>query len=127
MADSRTIIAGEPGTTWKNDTDRPWYQFRASLINTCGVCLQYHLQLARFWPIPLHPGCRCRQVPVKPGTVAPEPFADFRKILDGMAPSQQAAAIGRSCYRLLKAGIVPWDEIVTAARVRSLREIVSRN
>ena len=60
MAD-RVIISGDAGTTWTNDTDRVHYQFVAASINTCGVCLQYHLKISRrladpdSLQLPLHP------------------------------------------------------------------------
>ena len=124
---AREIIQGEPGSTWTNDTGRVRYQFIAALINTCGSCLQYHLQIGGWWPIPLHHNCRCRQVPIAPGAAAPEPFADFRKILDDMSYKDQMTAIGASNYALLKNKIVTWGEIVTKYRVRTLREVISLN
>ena len=43
-----------------------------------------------------------------------------------MPHDQQVAAIGASNYKLLKDGVVSWDDIVTRSRVRDLREVVSR-
>ena len=123
---ARDIISGEPGTVWRNDTDRVAYQFTAALINTCGVCLQYHLKIARNWPIPIHYNCRCIQTLIKPGQEAREPFVDYRKLLDAMAPEQQAAAIGASNYRLLKSGLASWEDIVSPNRVRDFREVVAK-
>lgn len=121
----RVIFNGTAGERWENDTGKVQYQFHASLINTCGVCLQYHLAISAWWPIPIHRGCRCYQTLVIPDAKA-EPFVDFRKLLDGMAEDQKQAAIGKAAYRLLKRGVVPWEEIVTPSRVRTLEEIVSR-
>jgi hypothetical protein len=135
----RIIFNGEPGSTWTNNTERVRYQFVCSLINTCSACLQYHLAIGPWWPIPIHRRCRCRQVPVAVGAPAPYPFVDFRKLLDELLPQfhmrggkrvlirQHAAAIGAGNYRLLKAGVVKWDEIVTKYRVRTLREVVAVN
>ena len=63
------------------------------LINTCGVCLQYHNAIYSWWPIPIHHGCRCRQTLIKPAAEAPPPFIDYRELLDAMPPAEQAAAI----------------------------------
>jgi hypothetical protein len=124
---TRIIYNGEPGTTWTNDTGKVRFQFIASLHNTCGACLQYHLAIGPRWPIPLHRRCRCRQVPVQIGAAAPEPFVDFRKVLADLPHDQQVAAIGASNYKLLSAGVVEWDEIVTQYRVRTLREVLALN
>ena len=127
MADRRVIFNGEPGSVWVNDTDKVRYQFVCSLINTCGACLQYHLAIGGWWPIPIHHRCRCTQRPIAVGTAAPHPFVDFRELLDSMPHSQQVAAIGASNYRLLQAGVVKWGEIVTKYRVRTLREVLAIN
>ena len=122
---SRIIWNGEPGTRWTNDTHRTKYQFVASLFNTCGLCLQYHMAIGFVWGIPLHYGCRCEQRAIKPGAEAPHEFVDFRKILDDMPHDQQVAAIGDANYKLLKNGVVDWKDIVTPMRVRPFREVVS--
>jgi hypothetical protein len=111
---------------WTNETARVRYQFHAALSNTCGVCLQYHLKIGPFWPIPIHHGCRCRQVAIRPGQRAPEPFTDYRRLLDGMPHDQQVAAIGASNYTLLQKGVAAWEDIVTPSRVRDFREVVAR-
>ena len=54
---ARDIISGDAGTVWQNDTGKAKYQFVAALINTCGVCLQYHLKISANWPIPIHYNC----------------------------------------------------------------------
>jgi hypothetical protein len=121
----RIIWNGTPETKWRNDTDKVKYQFICSLINTCGVCLQYHMAIGAFWPIPIHRNCRCRQVAVKPGNEAPHAFVNFRELLEGMDHDQQVAAIGASNYKLLEQGLVEWEDIVTPSRVRALREVVA--
>lgn len=132
MPDAPRIFGGEPGQTWVNDSDRVRYQFVAALIHTCGACLQYHLMIGPWWPIPLHHGCgvigrSCQQHAVRPGASAPHPFADFRSLLDEMSYGDQMTAIGASNYALLKAKVVTWEEIVTKYRVRTLREVISLN
>lgn len=122
----KVIFNGEPGERWTNDTPKVQYQFVAELRNTCGACLQYHMAIASFWPIPIHRGCRCRQAPVRPGQAA-EPWVDFRELLDGMDPSQRRAAVGSTLYKLVKRGVVKWDDAVTGSRVRTLQEVVARN
>lgn len=84
------------------------------------------MQIARFWPLGLHHGCRCRQVPVKPGQVAPHPFIDYQKEVKALAPDQQAAVMGRSLFRLWDKGVIRWEDAVTPSRVRSLQEVVGR-
>lgn len=121
----RQIITGDPGTVWTNDTGTPRYQFFASLVNTCGACLQYHMRIGPFWGIPLHYGCRCRQVLVPVGARAPHPFVDYEQLLDGMPADQQKAAVGASCWKLIEQGVVDWKDVVTPWRVRSLREVVA--
>lgn len=123
--DPTHIIDGSPGDRWINDTATVYYQFVCNLASSCGVCIQYHRKIARFWPIPIHRNCRCKQRVVKPGHEAPEPFVDFRKLLDKMPIDQQTAAVGRSCYTLLRRGVITWEDVVTPARVRSLEEVVS--
>lgn len=125
MPTSSRIIWNDPGTRWTNTTDRTKYQFIASLVNTCGLCLSYHMCIGYVWSIPLHFGCRCRQVSIKPGSEAPHAFVDFRELLDNMPHDQQVAAIGSSNYKLLKNGVVEWKDIVTPSRVRPLREVVA--
>jgi hypothetical protein len=122
----RTIINGEPGERWTNDTGKVQYQFHAALINTCGLCLQYHNAIGSWWPIPIHHGCRCRQTLIKPAAEAPYLFVDYRELLDAMPPAEQAAAIGASNYQLLKAGVVKWDDIVTRSRVCDQREVAAK-
>jgi hypothetical protein len=122
----RIIISGDPGTRWTNDTPRVLYQFIAALINTCGVCLQYHLKISTAWPIPIHYGCRCIQRAIEPGGKAQHDFVDYRKLLDRMSDDEKTAAIGKSNYRLLKSGLATWDDIVTPSRVRDFREVVAK-
>jgi hypothetical protein len=121
-----TIINGEPGERWTNNTGKVQYQFHAALINTCGVCLQYHNAIGSWWPIPIHHGCRCHQTLIKPAAEAPHPFVDYRELLDAMPKAEQAAAIEASNYKLFKAGVVKWEDIVTRSRVRNLREVVAK-
>jgi hypothetical protein len=121
----RIIHSGEPGTRWFNGTKVAWWQLECSLINTCGSCFQWHLQIAEYWALGLHRGCRCRQHPIAPGQYG-MPFADYRAILEAMDESQHDAAVGSANWKLLKAGIVQWSDVVTGYRVRSLHEVVAR-
>jgi hypothetical protein len=127
VSTERVIISGEPGTVWTNDTPFVQYQFVASLINTCGMCLQYHLQITRLWGIPLHRGCNCHQVLIRREAVAPHAFCDYRELLDRMPADQKVKCIGGACYRLLKEGLATWGDIVTPGRVRTLEQVVARN
>lgn len=122
-----SIINGPSGTTYTNDTDRILYQFHVSGINTCGICYQYSEQIGTLWPIPIHVGCRCRQSAIPPGKKAENPFVDFRKEIARLPHDQRVKVVGDSNYKLIQKGIVPWDEVVTTGRVRTLQEVVSRN
>jgi hypothetical protein len=121
----RIIYDGDAGTRFTNNTGKILYQFIAALQNTCGVCLQYHLKISAAWPIPIHYGCRCIQREIDPGQTAPHDFVDYRRLLDEMPTDQQAAAVGASNYRLIKSGLVQWDDVVTRNRVRDFREVVA--
>lgn len=126
MIDPR-VITGQPGTRWRNPTPLVFFQLRCSLIRTCGRCLQFHGMIAPHWNLPFHRNCRCTVAVVAPYADSPFPFADFLAILNRMPEAQKTAAIGASNYRLLHAGLVQWDDIVTPERVRSLAEVVARN
>jgi hypothetical protein len=43
-----------------------------------------------------------------------------------MPEHDKAAAIGASNYRLLKSGLVKWEDIVIPNRVRDFREVVAK-
>jgi len=120
----RIIWQGKPGEVYTNDTDRYKYQMICDLVNTCGTCLQYHLAISNWWPIPFHRNCRCSQQPLKPGQSA-QPFKDFRKVLEGLTDAQKVEAIGKANYDLLSKGLISWEDVVTPTRVRSLREVVA--
>ena len=121
------IHSGEPGTKWVNDTGKVRYQIVCLMAHTCGGCLQYHMAIGGYWPIPLHRGCKCQQFPIGPGGTAPHAFVDFREVLAELPHAKQVDAIGASNYKLLKAKVVTWDEIVTRYRVRPLREVIALN
>ena len=123
---ARDIISGDAGTVWQNDTGKAKYQFHCAFINTCGFCLQYHLKISANWPIPLHFQCKCGQTLISPGQKAPEPFCNYRELLDNMSDADKTAAIGASSYRLLKSGLATWEDIVTPNRVRDFREVVAK-
>ena len=119
------LLNGDPGTTWTNTTGRIKFQFVAMLANTCGVCLSYHMAVGGPWPIPLHRGCRCYQVPLAPGAES-QPFVDFQQILAEMPHNQQVAAVGANNYKLIESGTVKFTDVVTPTRVRTNREVIAR-
>jgi hypothetical protein len=120
-----TSFRGEPGDTFYNGTDAALYQFLASLGNTCGRCMQNHTRIATWWPIPLHPNCRCEQVMIAPGASAPLAFKSVREIFRELAPAERKEAVGASNARLLTSGRVTWDDVVLPDRVRDLAEVVA--
>ncbi len=121
---SRVIWNGNPGEVWRNDTGVVRYQLICNFANSCGVCIQYHLAISNWWPIPFHRSCRCRQLPIAIGGCA-EAFEDFRTILDGLDHHAQVEAIGASNFRLLESGVVKWEDIVRQTRVLDLKEVVN--
>ena len=122
---ARIILNGEPGTTWTNNTGVVHWQLHCALINSCGVCLSYHMAIAEWWPLLHHRGCNCKVRPVAIGATA-SPWVDFREVLRELPESQHEKAIGRSAYKLLEAGVIKWEDVVTSARVRPLYEVVAR-
>lgn len=123
---ARVIFNGEPGDQWENDTGRIQFQLLVQWHNTCGLCAQYDHAIGPSWPIPFHRGCRCLQVPVAPGATA-QPFVDFRDEIRALDPAQQARVVGKANWQLIESGKVAWDDVVTKARVRDLREVVATN
>ncbi len=122
----RNIISGDPGSTWSNDGEKTQFQLIVHWGFSCGLCVQFDHQIGPYWPIPFHRRCVCTQSPVLPGQES-RPFVDYRAKILTVSPSQQAAIMGRANLTLVEQGIVKWDDVVTAGRIRSLREVVSRN
>jgi hypothetical protein len=116
-------IHGQPGDRWTNDTDKVWYQLKVQFLNSCGQCIQYANTIARYWPIPFHPGCNCRMVPVSPGQQA-EKFLDFREEVRKLPPGQQSAVMGAANLRLVEKGLIQWEDVVGRSRIRQLFEVV---
>jgi hypothetical protein len=118
------LYNGVPGTTWTNTGDRLAYQLIVTWSNTCGVCAQYDHAIGNSWPIPFHYGCNCHQHAIYPGGES-DPFVDFRAEIEKLDPEERVHVVGAANYRLLKKGVVSWDDIVTEGRIRSLCEVVS--
>lgn len=118
------IWPGTPGEAFVNDTGQVLYQFICSFFNTCGACAQHHLAVAKWWSR-LHHGCNCISVPIMPGGSS-RPYEDWRGIVDNLPPDQQSKLVGASSFRLIEAGVVRWEDVVTPTRVRSLVEVTSR-
>lgn len=120
------VFNGKAGEAWVNDTGRTCYQFFCRWQNTCGVCAQNdHAISPRPWPILLHRGCNCWQVPIRPGGKG-DPFVDFREVFKALPESERRRAIGASNWRLIEAGKVKWEDVVTPGRVRPLTEVIRR-
>jgi hypothetical protein len=122
---AKVITNGKPGTTWTNTTGKVQYQLLVSWHNSCGLCCQWDRAIGPLWPTPFHRGCRCTQKAIWPGKES-DPFVDFMEKVQQLDRPQQTRVIGRSNLVLVEAGIVQWGDVVTSARVRSLREVVSR-
>jgi hypothetical protein len=119
------IAPGEPGERWYNDTGIVYWQLECSLINTCGNCFQFHMQIAEAWFIPLHRCCRCRTIVCPPGELA-LPWANYIELLKAMDESQHEAAVGKYNWRLINENIVKWSDVVTSGRVRTFEQVIAR-
>jgi hypothetical protein len=117
-----TIITGNPGERWQNDGGKVQYQLVVAFINSCGFCIQYHHAIANYWPIPFHPRCNCRAVPIAPGQSA-EPFADFEAEIEKLPHERQVEVIGDGAWKLIQDGQIKWEDAVTKTRIKSLYEI----
>jgi GNAT superfamily N-acetyltransferase len=119
------VISGAPGTKWTNDTGKVAYQFKVARANTCGLCFQFDgmIRLGS-WPIPLHRNCRCVVELVYPNATA-KPFTDFRETIRNLDEAQRNAVVGAYNLRLIEAGVVKWEDVVTASRMRDFTEVVS--
>jgi hypothetical protein len=122
---ARVILNGTPGTVYRNDTAKAQYQLIVDWNYSCGRCIQYDHAIGPWWPVPFHRGCRCRQLPIWPGKEA-EPYVDFLAKIHDLDPAQQSRVIGASNLKLVEKGVVKWSDVVTPNRIRSLREVVSR-
>ena len=122
---SRVTFNGKPGTTWTNDGPKVQYQLLVDWHNSCGLCAQYDHAVGPIWPTPFHRGCRCKQKPIWPGESA-VPFVDFRAKIAELDRTQQSRVVGRANLDLIESGVLQWDDVVTSNRVRTLREVVSR-
>ncbi len=122
---SRNLVQGEPGAKWTNDRARVHFQLIVDWSTCCGLCAQFDHKIGPYWPIPFHPNCRCRQLPIPPGGES-RPFVDFGVKIAAIKPAAQARICGRSNLKLIEAGVVKWTDVVTSNRIRSLREVVAR-
>ena len=115
---------GSPGETWTNDTGKVQYQLIVNWQNSCGLCAQYDHAIGNSWPIPFHYNCMCKSVPIYPNGES-LPFVDFREKIADLDEAQRANLVGRSNLKLIDAGVVRWDDVVTQGRILDLREVVS--
>lgn len=118
------VISGDPGTAWTNDTSRIMQQLHVKFDNSCAICISQANMIAPYWPLPFHFGCNCRNVPIVPGATA-APFVDFMDEIRKLEPNQQAAAMGASNWKLVEAGVVKFEDVVTRARIRDFHEVAS--
>jgi hypothetical protein len=122
---AKVTFNGSPGSTWQNTTGKVQYQLHVKWANSCGLCAQYDRAIGPWWPIPFHRNCRCVQKPVHPNGTS-EPFVDFREKIRELDRDQQGRICGVAALKLVEAGTVQWNDVVTSNRIRSLREVVSR-
>ena len=117
-------LLGRPGEVWINNTKDILYQFIPTFDQSCGACIQYATKISLFWGT-LHQGCNCRSYPIYPGQTS-LPFIDFREKLERIDWKQQHASMGKCNWILFKAGIVAWEDVITASRVREFHEVMDR-
>lgn len=118
------VIDGPPGDVFVNGTGKTLYQWRCSFANSCGRCVEMANRIGKWWPLPLHRGCTCRNAPVHPGQAA-EPFLDYREEVAKLDPDQKRRVIGAANLRLVEAGLVDWSDVVDRTRIKALREVVA--
>jgi hypothetical protein len=99
----RVIHTGPSVSVFTNGGVRVQWQLIASLDHTCGVCLSYHTAVSpQPWPIPIHHGCRCDQVPILSGEDAHSSLVIGHwslvgsVVLQRLPAASQAFGLGRS-------------------------------
>ncbi len=121
------VWQGDPGSAWTNDTDKVWWQFECSFVNSCEYCMSLHSTIAPFpFPIPMHEHCGCYQEPVMPGTES-GPFVNFDDYLRGLSDGEKERSIGESLWKLIQKKVVGWEDVVTPDRIKTLAEVVKSN
>lgn len=60
------------------------------------------------------------------GEPAPHPFCDYQELARSFSQPDRAKLMGAANFRLWDSGVVPWESIVTASRVRPLHQVVAR-
>lgn len=68
--------------------------------------------------------CRCRTEVVAPGATSTIPFPDYRRTLEHLPIDRRVKVVTPSVYALIRAGLITWDDVVLADRVRPLAEIM---
>ncbi len=128
MDDDDIIWPGDPGTSWTNDGATVAYQFFCSFLATsCDYCMSLDSAIRITpWPIPQHDHCACWEEEIFPGDDSAA-FGDFRDRLRIMSDAFKQDALGYSLWRLIKSGLVSFDDVVTPDRIRSLAEVVARH
>ena len=126
MTTAPVIYTAPAGTRWLNCTGALAYQFVCALTNTCPRCLPYHLRIAAWWPLGLHPRCQCDQLPIEPGQEAPLVSRSLDQIVHSLPAHEQLRVLGKTTMLLIGAGIVGIDQVVTKNRTRPPGEVIAR-
>ena len=116
---------GEPGTQFTNSFEYVVYQAHCTWSNSCARCIQLDGRIGPWWPFPLHNRCNCTQDPVLPGEKS-RPFIDVQKKWERQTDAVKSKSMGDANRKLVEAGKVGWDDVVTPARIRPLHEVVER-
>ena len=118
------IWPGTPGERWTNETDRVAFFFQCSFVNSCPECMLLHTAISfEPFPIPMHDNCGCWQVDVMP-EMESEPFVHYDDYLKRLTDDEKERSIGMSLWKLIKKGVVAWEDVVTPERIRTLAEVV---
>lgn len=111
------------GQAWQNTRGRILFQWHCNFANSCGRCIEMAGAIGRWWPLPLHRGCRCSNVPIRPGEVS-APGLDYREEVRKLDPVQQTRVIGAANLKLVEAGLVEWGQVVDRTRIKTLRQVI---
>jgi hypothetical protein len=121
---SASIYTAPAGSLWVNDTGAVAHQLLASLVNTCPRCILYHLKIAAWWPIPLHPNCRCAQLTIMPGETAPFVSQPLIDVVKNLPHQERDRVLGKSLNALVAAGLIPIGAVVLADRIKHVGEAI---
>jgi len=106
------MAPGPPGARWRNLTGHTWYQWVSDLIKPCARCLRRHGRLFPRAQGKLHPNCRCHELAVEPGAVAPIQARAPMQVARLIPESGLESMLGADTMRVVRAGLVPLSAVI---------------